>query len=210
MQRLTRSHAVGSVGGIRDHQPRRRAKFTHLAREPDAIGRDHGESPLCELPAGRGNAESGAHDVVHVGVVCRDVDVVRCTRNHLFAQQSRGSKDESDVHPEFRVGECGYLHKRIASVACRRDHHVVPRFSAAGHEQRGGQHEGGGDRTQATEHGCARHDSNGADDGIRTRDPHLGKVMLYQLSHVRVRGLSLATGRPYPPCHFVFLESKRY
>ncbi len=25
-----------------------------------------------------------------------------------------------------------------------------------------------------------------ADDGIRTRDPHLGKVMLYQLSHVRV------------------------
>ena len=29
----------------------------------------------------------------------------------------------------------------------------------------------------------------GADDEIRTRDPHLGKVMLYQLSHVRV-GLS--------------------
>ena len=28
--------------------------------------------------------------------------------------------------------------------------------------------------------------SFGADDGIRTRDPHLGKVMLYQLSHVRV------------------------
>jgi hypothetical protein len=27
----------------------------------------------------------------------------------------------------------------------------------------------------------------GADDGIRTRDPHLGKVMLYQLSHVRAR-----------------------
>ncbi len=26
-----------------------------------------------------------------------------------------------------------------------------------------------------------------ADDGIRTRDPHLGKVVLYQLSHVRVR-----------------------
>jgi hypothetical protein len=26
---------------------------------------------------------------------------------------------------------------------------------------------------------------SGADDGIRTRDPHLGKVMLYQLSHVR-------------------------
>ena len=30
-----------------------------------------------------------------------------------------------------------------------------------------------------------------ADDGIRTRDPHLGKVMLYQLSHVRTRTGSL-------------------
>ncbi len=29
---------------------------------------------------------------------------------------------------------------------------------------------------------------NGADDGIRTRDPNLGKVMLYQLSHVRTQG----------------------
>jgi hypothetical protein len=28
--------------------------------------------------------------------------------------------------------------------------------------------------------------NSGADDGIRTRDPHLGKVMLYQLSHVRM------------------------
>ncbi len=28
--------------------------------------------------------------------------------------------------------------------------------------------------------------NNGADNGIRTRDPHLGKVMLYQLSHVRI------------------------
>ena len=27
---------------------------------------------------------------------------------------------------------------------------------------------------------------SGAEDGIRTRDPHLGKVVLYQLSHVRV------------------------
>ena len=26
----------------------------------------------------------------------------------------------------------------------------------------------------------------GADDGTRTRDPHLGKVMLYQLSHIRM------------------------
>ena len=31
--------------------------------------------------------------------------------------------------------------------------------------------------------GCAFH---GADDGVRTRDPDLGKVVLYQLSHVRV------------------------
>ena len=26
---------------------------------------------------------------------------------------------------------------------------------------------------------------SGADNGARTRDPHLGKVVLYQLSHVR-------------------------
>ena len=28
---------------------------------------------------------------------------------------------------------------------------------------------------------------NGADNGARTRDPNLGKVVLYQLSHVRLR-----------------------
>ncbi len=33
----------------------------------------------------------------------------------------------------------------------------------------------------------------GADDEIRTRDPHLGKVMLYQLSHVRNAPSNLAT-----------------
>ena len=27
---------------------------------------------------------------------------------------------------------------------------------------------------------------DGADDGVRTRDPDLGKVVLYQLSHVRI------------------------
>ena len=32
-----------------------------------------------------------------------------------------------------------------------------------------------------------------ADDGIRTRDPNLGKVVLYQLSHVR---MSVRTGGP--------------
>jgi hypothetical protein len=32
-----------------------------------------------------------------------------------------------------------------------------------------------------------RRDLDGADDGIRTRDPNLGKVVLYQLSHVRTR-----------------------
>lgn|GEM_PF-185179 len=34
---------------------------------------------------------------------------------------------------------------------------------------------------------------SGADDGIRTRDPNLGKVVLYQLSHVRAKG-SVARG----------------
>ena len=37
-----------------------------------------------------------------------------------------------------------------------------------------------------------------ADDGIRTRDPHLGKVMLYQLSHVRTVG-PICTGPSRQP-----------
>jgi hypothetical protein len=38
-----------------------------------------------------------------------------------------------------------------------------------------------------------------ADDGIRTRDPHLGKVMLYQLSHVRVPAPTEGTARHRQP-----------
>ena len=38
---------------------------------------------------------------------------------------------------------------------------------------------------------------HGADNGVRTRDPHLGKVVLYQLSHVRVRVNSI--GKPPLP-----------
>src|SRR3954452_12263996 len=34
-----------------------------------------------------------------------------------------------------------------------------------------------------------------ADDGIRTRDPHLGKVMLYQLSHVRTAPTPVLPGQ---------------
>ena len=42
-------------------------------------------------------------------------------------------------------------------------------------------------KTQASgPHGAADVVFLGADDEIRTRDPHLGKVMLYQLSHIRV------------------------
>jgi hypothetical protein len=33
--------------------------------------------------------------------------------------------------------------------------------------------------------GCVSQEGSGAEDGTRTRDPHLGKVMLYQLSHFR-------------------------
>ena len=36
---------------------------------------------------------------------------------------------------------------------------------------------------------------DGADNGARTRDPNLGKVVLYQLSHVRLRGLILRDAR---------------
>ena len=38
-------------------------------------------------------------------------------------------------------------------------------------------------KKQAPDRPC---NDNGADDGIRTRDPDLGKVVLYQLSHVRI------------------------
>ncbi len=38
----------------------------------------------------------------------------------------------------------------------------------------------------------------GADDGIRTRDPNLGKVVLYQLSHVRVWVRNLTNLCPGP------------
>ena len=38
-----------------------------------------------------------------------------------------------------------------------------------------------------------------ADDGIRTRDPHLGKVVLYQLSHVRVTQVYQGPYRPVEP-----------
>jgi len=38
-----------------------------------------------------------------------------------------------------------------------------------------------------------------ADDGIRTRDPHLGKVVLYQLSHVRVSQVYQGAYRPVDP-----------
>ena len=39
----------------------------------------------------------------------------------------------------------------------------------------------------------------GADDGIRTRDPNLGKVVLYQLSHVRVEPATIAGAIWFPP-----------
>ncbi len=34
-----------------------------------------------------------------------------------------------------------------------------------------------------------------AEDEIRTRDPHLGKVMLYQLSYFRMNGVSVGLQR---------------
>ena len=40
---------------------------------------------------------------------------------------------------------------------------------------------------------------DGADNGIRTRDPHLGKVMLYQLSHVRILNFQLEATPGFEP-----------
>src|SRR5438128_5781005 len=44
-----------------------------------------------------------------------------------------------------------------------------------------------------------------ADDGIRTRDPHLGKVMLYQLSHVRA-----PSGRSRPAVQVGTIADRRH
>ena len=41
---------------------------------------------------------------------------------------------------------------------------------------------------------AVRERRNGAEDGTRTRDPHLGKVMLYQLSHFRSKDPSTPVG----------------
>ena len=38
----------------------------------------------------------------------------------------------------------------------------------------------------------------GAEDGTRTRDPNLGKVMLYQLSYFRLMSIWLKDGLPFP------------
>ncbi|MDF2897447.1 MAG: hypothetical protein K0Q46_4233 [Rhodococcus erythropolis] len=47
-------------------------------------------------------------------------------------------------------------------------------------------------------------EKNGADDGIRTRDPNLGKVVRYQLRHVRMsnelRYRKLSTFLTYQTC----------
>ena len=42
----------------------------------------------------------------------------------------------------------------------------------------------------------SRADAFGADNGARTRDPNLGKVVLYQLSHVRICKTKRAPERP--------------
>ncbi len=43
---------------------------------------------------------------------------------------------------------------------------------------------------------CSQAVAFGADNGARTRDPNLGKVVLYQLSHVRICKTKRAPERP--------------
>jgi hypothetical protein len=61
--------------------------------------------------------------------------------------------------------------------------HTACSSSTASSAQAGCAMQGPDHATEAPERASDR----GADDGIRTRDPNLGKVVLYQLSHVRVR-----------------------
>ena len=47
----------------------------------------------------------------------------------------------------------------------------------------------------------------GADNGTRTRDPNLGKVVLYQLSHVRICKTKRAPERPDVAWRFIVFYS---
>ena len=58
---------------------------------------------------------------------------------------------------------------------------------------------------KATEY-TRSHWNHGADNGIRTRDPHLGKVMLYQLSHVRIAGIQFNRHHESKQVKFVFVN----
>jgi hypothetical protein len=61
------------------------------------------------------------------------------------------------------------------------------RLISKGHEKgTNGLFDRSGTRREALEKGLSPGETYGADDEIRTRDPHLGKVMLYQLSHIRM------------------------
>ena len=71
------------------------------------------------------------------------------------------------------------------------DHAGAALASRAWHGRRTARHRRRGRHGDSA--GAARRCAgSGADDGIRTRDPHLGKVMRYQLRYVRVCSVSAA------------------
>ena len=177
---------------VGDHHSRGAGDLPCLTRQPFTISRDDRQTSNSKFVESGSITETGTYHFVDEFTVGGNVYVVRSARKHLFPQESGRTKHEPDIDIGLLLRKGRNFGKGIAGIARSRDDGVVPGLAPASDEHCNSEGDG--------------YDSNGADDGIRTRDPHLGKVMLYQLSHVRVRDLSLATGRQTPPCRFPWCE----
>ena len=114
------------------------------------------------------------------------MDARRLVRAQLRARKTQKEgwplKPHSSQRQRAEAG-CHRLPRRMAkrtsvrAEPCTRDKMGVPGFRAAsGRLKR---------KSAVRQNGAIK---TGADNGARTRDPHLGKVVLYQLSHVRKYG----------------------
>ena len=94
------------------------------------------------------------------------------TRVHGFADRSLATRARRHFAGAWLPREDSNLGSRIQSpLSCQLDDGAsAPPHEASRSSNRGSPRAG---------------QKNGAEDGTRTRDPHLGKVMLYQLSHFR-------------------------
>ena len=165
-------HAVWRMSRVGNHDARERCDGLQAIWQVDVA-----RSNECQAPHGkrltRGvNALARGDHIVDERGVCRNIHVVRRASYYLLAQQTRRAKHKTDVDPTLSLCQGCDFNKRVSRVARGCYHGVVTGFSTAGCAAQS--HQAADENA-----GSTRHDSNGADDGIRTRDPHLGKVMLY-------------------------------